>query len=92
MPSETRTLISDALRIHASFNSSKYSSLPSLVGRSKKDIFLYLKDKVWARIQKWSKHPFSKVGREIMVKSVGQAIPNYCMNVFMLPTTLTDEI
>ncbi|XVF39981.1 hypothetical protein PTKIN_Ptkin01aG0076500 [Pterospermum kingtungense] len=57
-----------------------------------KSIFSYLKDKVWQRIQLWRKQPLSKAGREILVKSVGQAIPNYCMNAFLLPPSLADEI
>lgn len=30
--------------------------------------------------------------REVMVKFSLQAIPNYCMNIFLVPTTLGDEI
>ena len=31
----------------------KYLSLPSLVGRSKKKVFGFIKDRVWQRIQRW---------------------------------------
>jgi len=31
-------------------------------------------------------------GREIVVKYLLQAIHNYCMNIFLIPITLDDEI
>lgn len=31
-------------------------------------------------------------GREIMVKFIIQVIPNYCMSIFLILTTLSDEI
>jgi hypothetical protein len=34
----------------------------------------------------------SKAGREVLIKSVAQSIPTYCMSSFLLPTTLGDEI
>jgi len=33
-----------------------------------------------------------KVGREILMKSVAQSIPTYCMSIFLLPTTLGEDI
>jgi len=34
----------------------------------------------------------SKAGREVMIKSVLQAIPSYVMGIFQLPITLLDSI
>lgn len=34
----------------------------------------------------------SELGREVLLKSMVQSIPTYCMSVFILPTTLGEEI
>ena len=45
-----------------------------------------------AEINSWSGKCLSKAGREVMIKSVLQAIPSYVMSIFQLPTTLLDSI
>ncbi|GAU22925.1 hypothetical protein TSUD_326970, partial [Trifolium subterraneum] len=69
-----------------------YLGLPSMVGRSKKAIFSYIKDRIWKRINSWRGHALSKAGKEIMIKSVLQAIPSYVMSMFILPASLIDDI
>lgn len=45
------------------------------------------------KIQHWSGKHLSKAGREVLIKSMAQAIPSYCMSAFLLPpSTLQDEI
>ena len=34
----------------------------------------------------------SRVGKEIIIKSVTQEIPSYCISIFLLPKTLCDEL
>jgi len=72
--------------------SGKYLGLPSMIGRKKKAIFSYIWDRIWKRIQSWSGRRLSRVGREVLIKSVAQAIPTYCMSSFLLPSTLREEI
>jgi len=55
-------------------------------------MFSYIKDCVWPRINSWSSKCLSKVGREIMSKSMLQAIPSYVMSIFQLPSTLITAI
>ncbi|GAU36753.1 hypothetical protein TSUD_318520 [Trifolium subterraneum] len=69
-----------------------YLGLPSMVGRSKKAIFSYIKDRIWKRINSWRGRALSKAGKEIMIKSVLQAIPSYVMSMFILPASLIDDI
>ncbi|GAU32459.1 hypothetical protein TSUD_144680 [Trifolium subterraneum] len=72
-----------------------YLGLPSMVGRSEKAIFSYIKDRIWRRINSWRGRALSKAGKEIMIKSVLQAIPSYVMSgglgvgiIFVLCMTL----
>ncbi|GAU34127.1 hypothetical protein TSUD_66060 [Trifolium subterraneum] len=69
-----------------------YLGLPSMVGRSKKTIFSYIKDRIWKRINSWRGRALSKAGKEVMIKSVLQAIPSYVMSMFILPTSLIADI
>lgn len=49
----TRTEISALLGVHNDLQSSMYLGLPSLVGRSKKQVFGFIKERLWKRIQGW---------------------------------------
>lgn len=70
----------------------KYLGVPSVVGRSKKSTFSYVKERVWKRISSWSSRSLSRAGKEIMVKSVLQSIPSYVMSTYLLPTSVCEEI
>ena len=56
------------------------------MGRSKREIFGFLKVKLRNRIQGWQTKLLSKAGREIFLKAVGEAIPSYCTSA-LIPTT-----
>ncbi|KAL6509414.1 hypothetical protein OROGR_022724 [Orobanche gracilis] len=57
----------------------KYLGLPSLVGRRKKEILGYLKDRILGQIRSWNSKFLSRAGREVLLKSVIQAMPSYAM-------------
>ena len=40
----------------------------------------------------WNKRFLSRAGKEVLLKSIIQAIPSYVMSVFLLPTTMCEEI
>lgn len=70
----------------------KYLGLPTIIGRSKKVVFAGIKDRIWKKLQGWKEKLLSRPGKEILLKSVAQAIPTYMMSVFSLPCGLLDEI
>jgi hypothetical protein len=63
-----------------------------MVGRRKKETFGYVKDRIWKKINSWRGRALSKAGKEVMVKSVLQAIPSYVMSVYLIPETTIKEI
>ena len=58
-----------------------YLGLPSCIGRRKKMVFQSIRDKVWQKLQGWNMKMLSRAGKEILLKTVAQAMPNYAMNV-----------
>jgi hypothetical protein len=69
-----------------------YLGLPSMIGRKKRDIFAYIKDRIWRRINSWRGRALSRAGKEVMIKSVLQAIPSYVMGVYLLPESTIKDI
>ena len=66
--------------------------LPSKVGRKRSDVFRFVKEKVWKKLQGWNKQFLSGVGKEILLKTVAQAVPNFVMNIYLLPLELCKEL
>jgi len=56
--------ITNILGVRAVLGIGKYLGLPSMVGRSKKETFNFIKDRVWQKISNWSSKCLSKAGRE----------------------------
>ena len=71
---------------------SKYLGLPAFVGRSKKQVFNFVQDRVWKKLKGWKEKFLSTTGREVLIKSVVQAIPTYVMSCFLLPIGLCEHI
>ncbi|GJN41180.1 hypothetical protein PR202_gn00522 [Eleusine coracana subsp. coracana] len=63
----------------------KYLGLPTAVGRSTKETFEYIPSRLKGVISSWSGREASCAGREIILKSVAQAVPTYSMSCFLLP-------
>ena len=70
----------------------KYLGLPMVGGKSKINTFRELHEKINKRVFGWKEKFISKVGREVLIKTVAQAIPTYSMGIFKLPKALCDSI
>ncbi|XP_058776514.1 uncharacterized protein LOC131650817 [Vicia villosa] len=84
--------LANIMGVHHVLGTGTYLGLPSLIGRSKKVIFGYVKDKIWKKINSWRGRPVSKAGKEVMIKSVLQSIPSYVMSLFVLPDGIIQDI
>lgn len=84
--------IKELLRIHNESGSGHYLGLPSLIGRSKKMVFNFLKDRIWNKIQRWSVTCLSRAGKAVLLSNVAQAIPSYAMSCFLIPKSLCSEL
>jgi hypothetical protein len=86
-PEAVKEGIKRELEVHRETLSGKYLRMPSGVGRTKSGAFKYLRDKVWKKVLGWLELLLSVGGKEILIKSVAQAIPTYSMSCFKLPDT-----
>ena len=70
----------------------KYLGLPSFVGKGKKASFNYIKERIWRKIEGWEGKLLSQAGREVLIKSLIQAIPTYTTGCFKIPMGLCNKI
>ena len=49
---------------------SKYLGLPTIIGKSKTEVFAEIKERVWKKLTGWKEKMFSMGGREILIKAV----------------------
>lgn len=76
------------LSIRTEGGSGKHLGIPEQLQGSKTQIFAYVQDRLNHRVNGWSVKFFSKGGKDIMIKSVAQAIPTFVMSCFLLPKRL----
>ena len=58
------------LEVRGTLDQSKYLGIPSLVGRSKRQVFNYLKDCVWKRLTNLNSKKLSRASKETLLKTV----------------------
>ena len=62
------------------------------MGKNKKNSFKEIKAKLARKLMGWKEKLLSKAGKEILIKTVAQAIPTYSMSYFKIPNSLCDEL
>jgi len=92
VPDPLKQTITNILGVQVVLGTGKYLGLPSMIGRDRTVTLPFIKDRVWQKINSWSGKCLSKAGREVMIKSILQAIPSYVMSIFHLPATLSNSI
>lgn len=70
----------------------RHLGLPMASGKSKVNTFKDLQEKISKRMLGWKEKFISKAGREILIKTVAEAIQTYSMSLFKLPKTICDSI
>ena len=80
--------ICEALNIMTESLNDKYLGLPALVGADRSDCFRHLIDRVRVRTNGWKEKQLSMGGKEVLIKSIAQAVPVYAMMVFKIPKNI----
>lgn len=66
----------------------KYLGMPSDIATSKLWAFKYLKDRLWSKVKGWIEKTLSFTSKEVLIKSVAQAVPVCLMSCFKIPRGL----
>ena len=62
-------------------------------GKSKVSTFRQAQERVTKRVMGWKEKKYiSKVGREVLIKMVAQAIPTYSMSMFKISKKICEDI
>ncbi|CAA7014604.1 unnamed protein product [Microthlaspi erraticum] len=85
VPPDLRNELKQALGITTEGGMGTYLGLPENISGSKKKVFTFIHDRLSKRVNSWSARLLSKGGKEVMIKSVAQAMPTYVMSCFLLP-------
>ncbi|GJN09500.1 hypothetical protein PR202_ga27513 [Eleusine coracana subsp. coracana] len=80
-----KTKVREALHIENEALAEKYLGLPTCIGRSSKEAFEYMPTRIHDLVGGWSGREASGAGREVLIKSVAQAVPTYPMSCFLIP-------
>ena len=73
-------------------NCETYLGLPMVGGKSKVYTFKGLHERITKKVRGWKEKFISKAGREILIKSIAQAIPTYTVGIFKTPKALCDTL
>jgi hypothetical protein len=87
-----RERVKQALELNSETQNERYLELPAHISHSKQEAFEYIKEKIWARIQGWKEKLLSMAEKEILIKSIAQAIPTYAMSCFNLTKSFCDQV
>jgi hypothetical protein len=92
VPQDMKQAIQQILPMTTVNHLSKYLGQPTIIGRSKNQVFNFIQDKVWKKLKGWKENNLSYAGRGTLIKVVAQAIPTYLMSIFLIPKNLCNQM
>jgi hypothetical protein len=90
--SREKEIICNKMDVKAVTSHSKYLGLPVIFGRSKNEVFSFVRDRVWKKLKGWKEKFLSRAGKETLIKAVAQAIPSYVMSCYKIPEGCCKDI
>ncbi|CAA7058411.1 unnamed protein product [Microthlaspi erraticum] len=92
VPPHIRSELKRTLGITKEGGMGMYLGLPEKICGSKKQAFAFIQDRLSKKINSWSAKLLSKGGKEVLIKSVSQALPTYVMSCFLLPQDIIKKL
>ena len=87
-----RVGVRNALQIHREALDEKYLGLPTAAGRLTENNFIHVREQARSRVQGYCEKLLSCAAKEVLLKSVIQALPAYSMSCFKLTRGLCKKI
>ncbi|KAL9680996.1 hypothetical protein QQ045_012777 [Rhodiola kirilowii] len=87
-----KTMFQENLTVKVASHHDRYLGLPLTLKRKLTINFSGVIDKFWNKTQGWKARTLSAGGKEIRIKAVLQAFPQYAMNCFMLPEYVINKM
>uniref|UniRef100_A0A803NZ18 Reverse transcriptase domain-containing protein n=2 Tax=Cannabis sativa TaxID=3483 RepID=A0A803NZ18_CANSA len=91
-PRSCREEIKQKMGIGCLNSSEKYLGNPFFFSANKRRDFQFIKEKITNRLEGWKARQLAQAGRSVLINSVLQTIPNYCMSTAVVPLTLCNEL
>lgn len=89
---EMRDLIRAELQGVQEQRRAKYLGLPLMIGRAKKEVFSYITEAVAKKTSSWKNIFLSQAGKDVLLKSVIDALPVFTMSCLRLPKNLCKQL
>ncbi|XP_056173433.1 uncharacterized protein LOC130139772 [Syzygium oleosum] len=83
-PQSLKSNMASALRVPVMEKIGKYLGIPSDWGQTKKQMFAWILARVNMKMEGWKEKLLSKAGKETLIKTVVQALPQYSMSIFKI--------
>lgn len=87
-----RHQICTILQVQESSLPGNYLGLSMHIGRWKNNAFKFLTERVSQKLQGWRNKSMSKEGKMVLLKTTAQSIPNFWMNLFLIPSEVRNGI
>ena len=87
-----RNQVCQTLQVNEVHEPGKYLGMPMNVGRKKVSVFHFLTHKVKQKLHNWGAKTISKGGKCTLLKTAAQTIPNFWMNLFLIPHEVCESI
>lgn len=91
-PQHLKNNIAAELRVPILEKTGKYLGIPSDWGQMKKQMLDWIIARVDRKLEGWKEQLISKAGKEVLIKMVVQALPQYAMNIFKIPLSICRSI
>jgi hypothetical protein len=87
-----KTEVKETLEVSNEILQDSYLGMPTELARTAMALFKFLTDRVWRSATSNSGRPLSRARKQVWLKSVVQAIPNYIMSCFQVPVSTCDKM
>ncbi|XP_074327140.1 uncharacterized protein LOC141665057 [Apium graveolens] len=90
--SRRRREVCETLQVAEVIVPGKYLGLPMHIGRRKNKEFKFLVERISSKLEGWSNKSISRGGKVILLKTAAQTIPNFWMNLLLIPQGICSQI